>query len=132
MIRRFSGLVLVAFLSAACGQSAATPARPTLSIGNWTSVTITLVVNGRVVESVPPGWVEDPVTAAVPSRPWRVEAQLPNGRVVAMFTILATDDISSTSGKAARVDLACGRVDIWSGPPLLGPGSSPDPSKPCD
>jgi len=33
-------------------------------------------------------------------------------------------------GDAVRVDLSCGRLDIWSGPPLLGP--APGPGKPGD
>jgi hypothetical protein len=33
-------------------------------------------------------------------------------------------------GDANRVDLSCGRLDIWSGPPLLGP--APGPGSPGD
>ena len=36
----------------------------------------------------------------------------------------------SAQGDAVRVDLSCGRLDIWSGPPLLGP--PPGPGTPGD
>lgn len=55
-----------------------------------------------------------------------------SGRVLATLTVHVQDVISNTPGDGVREDLACGRLDLWSGPPMLGPMPSPDPSKPCD
>jgi hypothetical protein len=128
-------------LSACAGPSAtaspsASPApmtaQPAVSVANGTTVPVAIAVNGTVVGTVPAGSTEDPIPAALPARLWTVEARSPSGRVLATLTVSATDYVSNSSGKAVREDLACGRLDLWSGPPLLGPMFSPDPSKPCD
>ena len=49
------------------------PSRPPLSISNQTSIPVTLVVNGSVVETVAPGNQQDPIAAALPPRPWTIE-----------------------------------------------------------
>jgi hypothetical protein len=103
-----------------------------LSISNGTTIPVTLVVNGTVVETVAPGDRQDPITASLPTRPWTIETRSPSGRVLSTLTVSATDDISSTSGRAVRADLSCGRLDVWSGPPLLGPTFIPGPSGDCD
>lgn len=105
---------------------------PPLSISNETSIAITLVVNGAVVATVPPGTLEDPVTAALPQRPWTIETRSPSGRVVSTLTVGATDPITINAGRGVRVDLSCGRLDVWSGPPMLGPIFSPGASGDCE
>jgi hypothetical protein len=37
---------------------------------------------------------------------------------------------SYLKGDGNRVDLSCGRIDVWAGPPLLGP--APGPGTPGD
>ena len=78
---------------------------------------------------------------ALPSLPWSIETRSPSGRVLSRLTVDAGDVVYTTpdasghsmsKGDAVRVDLSCGRLDVWSGPPLLGPMYVPDPSKPCD
>lgn len=96
------------------------------------TATVAIAVNGTLVETVAPGTTEDPIPATLPARPWTVEARSPSGRVLATMTVSASDYISSTGGRFSCADLACGRLDVWSGPPVLGPTFSPDPSKPCD
>ena len=128
--------LVTAGLAAGC-QAGASPSpsaasQPPLSISNGTSIPVTLVVNGSVVETVPPGDRRDPITAPLPARPWTIETRSPSGRVLSTLTVGAADDISNTSGRAVRVDLSCGRLDVWSGPPLLGPMFSPGPSGDCD
>ncbi len=130
------GLAIVtAWLAAGCHAAASpTPpaaSRPPLSISNETSIPVTLVVNGSVVETVAPGDRQDPITATLPARPWTIEARSPSGRVLSTLTVSATDYISATSGRAVRADLSCGRLDVWSGPPLLGPMFSPGPPGDC-
>jgi hypothetical protein len=135
------GLVLAALVIGACSGPAATPASPLiapsptnalLSVANGTTVPVTLVVNGVTVETIVPGSLEDPVTAALPARPWSIEARSPTGRVLATLSVSERDPISDTAGRSVRADLACGRLDIWAGPPPLGGTFIPDSSKLCD
>ncbi len=144
-------LLAVAAVVAGCGVAAppstqpsatASPASPLpLSISNQTSIAVTLVVNGTAVGTIQPGGYEDPGAAALPALPWLVETRSPTGRVLSRVTVNAGDVVyttpaadghSSARGDAVRVDLPCGRLDVWSGPPLLGPPWSPDHSLSCD
>jgi hypothetical protein len=111
----------------------------TLSIGNHTTIAVTLVVNGKVIETVPAGGYEDPIKAELPVLPWNVETRSPNGRVLSSMTVHAGDVWQTTEpngngetrGDGVRVDLSCGRVDVWSGPPMLGPLPGPGQSGDC-
>lgn len=102
-----------------------------LSISNGTTEPITLVVNAEAVGPIGPHSQMDPINPArLPVRPWHVEARLPSGRVLLSLDV-RTGDVwhsgpdttghSSANGVAVRADLSCGRLDVWSGPPLLGP-----------
>ena len=127
-------MLLLASLLAGCASGASPSASASsarLSVANFTTIPVTLVVNGAVVETVAPSIREDPVKAALPSLPWSVETRSPSGRVLSTMTVKPGDS-SGSSGKAVRADLACGRLDIWSGPPMLGPMFIPDLSRPCD
>jgi hypothetical protein len=111
----------------------------TLSIENDTTIAVTLVVNGKAIETVPAGGYEDPIKAELPSLPWNVETRSPSGRVLSSMTVYPGDVWQTTEpngngeahGDAVRVDLSCGRLDVWSGPPLLGPAPDPGPSGDC-
>ena len=147
--RRFLGFLFASTLVAACATAAPPPSTPSapvspapmpLSISNGTTIAVTLVVNGIAVETVAPGGYEDPVTSALPALPWSVEARSPSGRLLSRMTVNAGDVVftgpdaaghSRASGRAARVDLSCGRLDLWSGPPILGPMFVPGPSGDC-
>jgi hypothetical protein len=104
-----------------------------LAVSNQTALAITLAVNGVVVRTIQPH-TQDPVLAGdLPPLPWLVEARTPSGRVLSSMTVRPGDvweTGSEMKGDAVRVDLSCGRLDIWSGPPLLGP--PPGPGKPGD
>jgi hypothetical protein len=95
---------------------------------------VTLVVNGVVVETIVPGVQEWPVTAPLPDLPREVETRSPSGRVLSTMTVRAGDVVyttpdangeSSAKGDAVRVELSCGRLDVWSGPPMYGPVVAP-------
>jgi hypothetical protein len=107
---------------------------PPLSISNTTTLVVTVVVNGEPVATVAPGVLIDPVSAVVlPPLPWAVEARSPGGRVLVSMTVHAGDvriGASSAQGDGARIDLSCGRLDIWAGPPMIGP--PPGPGTPGD
>lgn len=101
-----------------------------LSVSNQTTA-ITLVVNGQTVGPFAPTAHEDPIDASLlPAPPWHVEARTPSGRVLTALdvkpgdvwhTTEGRDGHSSATGRATRVDMSCGRLDIWSGRPMSGP-----------
>ena len=111
---------------------AATPVVTALSIANGTSIPVTLIINGNRVETVAAGATHDPISAKLPAKPWTIETWSPSGRVLSTLTVSADAIISDTAGRAVRVDLSCGRLDVWTGPPLLGPTFVPGPSGDCD
>lgn len=138
-MRRVLGLAAIALLVAGCagavvtGVLAPTNSPFSVSVGNDTTISIAIAVNGSVLETVPAGAVEDPIRAPLPPRPWAVEARSPSGRVLATMTVAPNDSLSYNEGKAGMADLACGRVVLWTGNPMTGgPTFIPDPSKPCD
>jgi hypothetical protein len=112
-----------------------------LGVSNGTTIPVTLILNGVVVRTIEAGGYEDPVTATLPPLPWLVETRSPSGRVLSQMTVNPGDVVyqtpdangrSAAKGDAVRVDLPCGRLDVWAGPPLLAPVFSPDPSLSCD
>jgi hypothetical protein len=134
----------VALTAQACVSSrpiaSPTTAPMTLSIANGTTISVQLVVNGSVIETVPPGGYQDPIASPLPPLPWTVEARTTSGRVLEQMTVQAGDVVyatpdpsgtSSAKGDGMRVDLSCGRLDVWSGPPLLGPIPGPGQSGDC-
>jgi hypothetical protein len=124
-------------LVAACSPAPTGDAHD-LVVSNETTLAVTLAVNGRVVRSIQPHAQDTILVRDLPAQPWLVEARAPSGRVLTSLTV-RPGDVWETSmpdgstqmkGDAVRVDLSCGRLDIWSGPPLLGP--APAPGKPGD
>jgi hypothetical protein len=103
-----------------------------LTVSNQTTLVVTVVVNGGVLQSVPPGEVRA-ILVSGGSVPWAVEARAPSGRVLSSMTVRPGDVSQTTNpdggrtqrGAAVRVDLSCGRLDMWSGPPLAGPVPGP-------
>jgi hypothetical protein len=115
------------------------PDSMSLAINNGTTLTVSLVVNGSLIAKVDPatclGCSEDDAVPAslLPPLPWQAEVRSPTGRVLVALSVHEGDvnyEASSSKGDANRVDLSCGRIDIWSGPPLLGP--LPGPGTPGD
>jgi hypothetical protein len=109
-----------------------------LSVGNWTTIPVTLVVNGVAIETIPAGGYEDPIKASLPALPWNVESRSPSGRVLSTLVVHSGDFVTWTSsgggggarGDSVRVDLSCGRLDVWYGTPMLGPAPDPNASYP--
>jgi hypothetical protein len=113
--------------------------RPTLGISNGTTLAVQLFVNGeRVVEALPGRPTPDIDESRLPPLPWTVEARTVTGRVLVSMTVdsgdvtstVYSDGHSGRSGTLGRVDLSCGRLDIYAGPPAGGP--PPGPGVPGD
>ncbi len=110
-----------------------------VSVSNGSTLGVEVIVNGSFVATLQPGaclgcGVDDAVPAGVlPPLPWQVEVRNAYGRTLVALTIHAGDVIETNSylkGDGNRVDLSCGRIDVWSGPPMLGP--APGPGTPGD
>jgi hypothetical protein len=102
-------------------------------MSNSTTLEVTLVINGTPIGRVAAGDGVEVPPSEMPALPWNVEARSPSGRLLLQMTVRAGDvDIEgdSQSGTGARVDLSCGRLDLWSGPPMHGP--APGPGMPGD
>jgi hypothetical protein len=115
------------------------PGAMTVSVSNGTTLGVKVIVNDQFITTVDPGaclgcGVDDAISASVlPPLPWQVDVRNVYSRSLVALAIHAGDVIQTNSylkGDGNRVDLSCGRIDIWSGPPLLGP--SPGPGTPDD
>lgn len=131
------GAAVLAALLAACQAvtGVVQPPDMTISLQNGTTKDVVLVVNGSPVRQVRPGDQVEVDAAALPALPWVAEVRLPTGRRLVGLTIRAGDVVTgapSQKGDAARADLSCGRIDLWSGPPLLGPAPGPGTPGDCD
>jgi hypothetical protein len=142
--RLLVGAIVAALAVAACGLATpiSTPilAPMRLSIQNGTTIPVAIAVNGVVIETVPPGGYEDPVKAPMPPLPWSVETRSPSGRVLSQMTVKAGDawfttpdpnGRSESHAPAVRVDLSCGRLDMWVLNEMNGPMFVPGPV-PCN
>jgi hypothetical protein len=127
-------IALLLGVLAGCTAPGTVPAGSmSVSIENGTTLTVTLVVNDAPVATVQPGDEADIPASQLSSLPWNVEARSPSGRVLVSMVVHDGDVVQASGGSkgdANRVDLSCGRIDIWSGPPLLGP--APGPGSPGD
>ena len=124
-----AALVIVAYTSiAGCGPLRSAEV-PTLGVDNGTTLPVSITVNGSMVDTVAPKTQRSIGQAALPTMPWRVQALSPSGRVLLEFQVVAgavsrttnPDGSTSIHGAGNRVDLSCGRLDVYAGPPMLGP-----------
>jgi hypothetical protein len=129
-------IVLLALVTA-CSPAPTEDAHD-LVVSNQTALALTLAVNDVVVRTIQAHSQDAVFAKDLPPQPWLVEARTATGRVLSSMTVRPGDVWETTSpdgstqmkGDAVRVDLSCGRLDMWSGPPLLGP--PPGSGKPGD
>jgi hypothetical protein len=111
-----------------------------LVVSNETSLDLTLVVNDVAIELLPARTLTSAPASRLPALPWTAEVRLPTGRSLISLVVNAGDVWSrpvanggtELHGDAARVDLSCGRVDLYAGPPLLGPAPGAGSPGDCD
>ena len=83
----------VVLLLAACSSGApVASAAIDLNVQNWTTLMITIVVNGRPGVRVAPGVLATGF-AALPALPWTVEAQTESGQTLATMFIGGAQDV---------------------------------------
>jgi hypothetical protein len=134
---RILGLILVTLALAGCSLVASPPpAAYDIHVDNGTGLDVAVLANGSRVGSVAPGSSVTVPAARVGGLPWHVEAvTAETGRLLISFdveegSVGATG--SSESGIGGRVDLSCGRLDVYVGPPLLGPAPGPGIPGDCE
>ncbi len=114
-----------------------------IGIANGTALAVTLVVNGTTIRTFPPesGTGSDGIPAGdLPALPWMVEARSSSGRILVSMTVNAGDVSQTTSpdgtvtqrGDGVRADLSCGRLEVWSGSPMMGPPPAPGTPGDCE
>lgn len=109
-----------------------------LDLSNGTQLALVLVVNGQIIDGPLGNGLHEFAAAQLPPLPWTIDVRAPAGRPLLALTVHAGDVSSKATtnggtesrGVGARVDLSCGRVDLYSGPPILGP--PPGPGVPGD
>ena len=115
------------------------PVDYTLHVDNGTTMALTIVVNAQPVSLAAAQNVTAVPFATLPPLPWTVEARSVSGRVVltlvvkpgSVVDIRNADGTGSHSAPGARVDLSCGRLDMYPGnSPMMGP--PPGPGAPGD
>lgn len=125
--------VLLAALVAACALLAGSPTE--LSYSNQTSIPVDLVVNGTKIATIAAGRDGKVPLSVLPPLPWNATAQTARGRTLASLIVRPGDVVKDGNGQRGvgiRADLSCGRLEIWSGPPLSGPAPGPGTPGDCD
>ena len=109
-----------------------------LGVSNGTDLVVIISVNGQVIGQFQPGGGQEIGEDALPPLPWTVEARTVSGRLLTsmhvepgqVFRETLPDGSTHVSGAGARLDLSCGRFEMWAGPPMSGP--APGPGVPGD
>jgi hypothetical protein len=119
----------VLLVVAACEVVSVGSARPTDSVGdlllnNNTPLQVTVFVNGKQIGDVGAGQVRWPVST-LPQLPWQVIVTTRSGRLLITLPVKAGDVVGTGKGDGIRAELSCGQIDLWVGPPLLGPAPGP-------
>jgi hypothetical protein len=135
MIQGRHCLVVVVVLLMACSSPAATDS---LNVSNATTIPVGVFVNGSKVADVDPHDAVEIAPIDLPPPPWAVDVRTSGDRSLVSLDVGANpvtrtvypDGHEGMSGPGTRVDLSCGRIDVWVGPPLLGP--APEPGTPGD
>jgi hypothetical protein len=107
----------------------------TLSVSNLTNRRLELFVDGTKVADVVPTSEHELSAAQLPALPWVAQVRLPTGGLLLELTVRSGSFVRNANGgvsPGARVDLSCGRIDLWSGFPLIGPAPGPGVPGDCD
>ena len=116
------------------------PFYPYLGATNGTAVEFAVRVNGGSLSPLPAGGDLQLPVPSLPAPPWHVELLSPSHRVLLAIDVPASDvwrpmptgEGQEVRGDAAFVYLSCGRVDLYYGPPALGPAVQSPTGSPGD
>ncbi len=134
------GIVIATLIAlAACGPGPAPTALP-LEVSNGTTIGVSLWVNGRIFGTVDPGGQVAIGADALGPLPWLVDLRSGTGRILLGVEVASTaitrttgpdGQVSLRGGAAGFLDMPCGRLAAWVGPPVLGPAPEPGFEGPC-
>jgi len=113
-------------LSSTGSTSHPVPSSPStpLSVWNDTDRIVRVLVNGVAVTVMNAKTEQDPIVAPLPELPWQIVVEAMDGTPLATATV-------AQSPSSYRFDLSCGRIDIWSRVPVLGPPNGPGSPGDC-
>jgi hypothetical protein len=126
-------------LAVTCGGTfPPAPADYSVHVENNTTLNVAMIVNDRAIGFIGSGEAVTFGVEMLPPLPWDIEVRSPSGRVLLNLPVQIGDveppvtenGGTSMSGSVARVDLSCGRLDLWVGAPMIGP--PPDGGVPGD
>jgi hypothetical protein len=131
---RLTALVVLAVVVSGCSA----PPGTKLVVDNGTTLAVTVVVNGQNIGMVAPQTQQSFDASGMPAMPWSIQVLSPSGRLLTSVSADPGSAGSSTDadghttqyGVGSRVDLSCGRLDVYVGPPMIGP--APGPGQPGD
>lgn len=108
-------------------------AEMSLTANNQSDRELELFVNGGKVADVPAMTQITMPARDLPPLPWNAELRLPTGRTLVALPIASGSVVRTETGShgaGTRVDLSCGRIELWAVFPLGGP--PPGPGRPGD
>jgi hypothetical protein len=125
--------LLLAGALVGCGNGSATDAPPlgpvadadmSLTANNESDRALELYVNGGKIADV--GAKSEPTFKAqdLPPLPWTAELRLPTGRTLLALSVTSGSVVRRENGSQSpgiRVDLSCGRIELFAIYPLGGP-----------
>jgi hypothetical protein len=104
-----------------------------LTANNQSDRALELFVNGGKIADVGPTTSLTIQAKDLPSMPWAAELRLPTGRTLVDLTVTSGSVVrreTGSQGAGNRVDLSCGRIELYAVIPLGGP--EPGPGRPGD
>jgi hypothetical protein len=131
--RRRISFLMAAAIGTTMGCAAASGGVGTtdgIAVNNGSSISVLVSVNGRTVSSVDPHVAAVVTKQQLPAYPWDVSVTTSTGRVL-LSLLVKTGDVGPGHGDGNRADLSCGRIDVWSGPPMNGPVPAPGAPGDC-
>lgn len=138
---RHALVALLVFVAVGCAAPGPTElprgpvpdAEMSLTANNQSDRTFELFVNGSKIADVAPTTQSTFPAKDLPPLPWAAELRLPTGRSLLALTVKSGSVVrleSGTGSVGTRVDLSCGRIELWAVLPLGGP--APGPGRPGD
>ncbi|HJP88387.1 MAG TPA: hypothetical protein VJ850_05070 [Candidatus Limnocylindrales bacterium] len=133
--------LVVVLAAAGCGNAGPSnlPLGPvsdadmSLTANNQSDRALELYVNDIKIADVPAKSSPTIKSQDLPPFPWNAELRLTTGRTLVSVTITSGSVLRTESGSQGvgnRVDLSCGRIELYAVIPLGGP--APGPGKPGD
>lgn len=123
-------VALLAFGAVGCGSTDTPPLGPvpdgemSLTANNQSDRALELFVNGGKVADVPATSQLTMPAKDLQPLPWAAELRLPTGRTLLSLAVTSGSVVRLESGSGSvgtRVDLSCGRIELWAVFPLDGP-----------